>query len=455
MRTQISREDRLISDTSAHLFALRRNWVALIVLTMVGVLGGALATTLTAPVYQAQSDVFLATSSGDSFNEQSQGQAVVESRIRSYAAITSSPLVLDPVIDSLDLDITADELASRVTASVQLDTVLLTITATDASAEGAAELTNAVVASLADVLADIGDGSDDPGRPSVSLVTTREATAPTGPARPRILFNLALGGLIGLAVGGLGVVLRGRYGLAPISNEAVAATTGAPRLGELPRVKPAPSHPMDPGEPFSEAIRQVRTRILSHSTTQSAKTILVTSARSGEGTTTVASELALAIARSGISVCLVDGNLRRPAVSKYFGVQRSPGLSEVLEDDSLLKTAMALVPNTGLAVLTSGSDVDYPGELLSRPAVPSILTALQREYQMVVIDAPAVGEVSETVILASMVHHTVLVTAAWPTAKDLERATAALRGVEAILLGTVANGVRDLPSPSPGHRTRS
>ncbi|QFG69723.1 polysaccharide biosynthesis tyrosine autokinase [Ornithinimicrobium pratense] len=419
----------------------------MLVTSVLGVAGGALASAVMPREYQAHSEVFVAVTSVESFNEQAQGNALVESRIRSYAAIADSPLVVGPVIERLGLDATIEDVAEQISADVRLDTVLVTITVTDDTAEGSAALANAVVESWSEAVETIGtlpDGTlEGVNPPSVALLPTMTATVPEEPSQPMVFLNLVLGGLIGLTAGVATALLRRRSGSEPIDDADVLRLVDAVLLGKVPQVGQGVQRSSDQDATSAESFRRIRTTMQFHSSTRGVGSVLVTSALPGEGKTTVASQLALAMAAAGVRVCLVDGNLQQPAVAAYLGAHPAPGLSDVLSDPSLLPTAIADWGEHGLAVLPAGSNTDHPGELLASPAMGNVFTSLRREYELVLVDAPSLLSVTDTAVLAGLTEGTLLVVASsQPTHDDLDKALDALGGVEARLIGVVLNKVR-------------
>lgn len=144
--------------------------------------------------------------------ELAQGSDFIESRMRSYAELAQSAAVLGPVIDDVGLDLTEDELAEKVSSEVNLDTVLLSITATDDDPTVAADISTAVIASLREAIDD-AEPRDGDGEPTVSIFVARAAQVPGEASSPRPLLNAAVGALVGLAVASGAVVVRwGRSG---------------------------------------------------------------------------------------------------------------------------------------------------------------------------------------------------------------------------------------------------
>src|SRR3954449_7564034 len=131
-------------DPRRYLLALRKNWPVLVGLTILGaLLGGAFAAAQ--PVeYQATSSVFLSVKKGETTQELLQGTTYTLDTVQSYSELATMPAVLNPVIDRLNLDTTPQKLASHLSTDIRLNTVIIEVTATARSAQGAADLANAV-----------------------------------------------------------------------------------------------------------------------------------------------------------------------------------------------------------------------------------------------------------------------------------------------------------------------
>ncbi|MFJ6004039.1 YveK family protein [Arthrobacter sp. NPDC092385] len=187
-------------ELSDYLRILRRNWLLITVCAVIGLLLGAVASFAVRPTYTAQTKLFVATQSSGSVQELQQGNTFTQARVQSYVETVSEPLVLQPVVDSLGLDLTAAQLAGKVAATADLNTVIITIAVEDTSPVQAA----AVAQATADSLVQSVEGLESPtegGISPVNLTVITPATAPSEPSAPNTRLNLALGLLAGLALG--------------------------------------------------------------------------------------------------------------------------------------------------------------------------------------------------------------------------------------------------------------
>jgi capsular polysaccharide biosynthesis protein len=176
---------------------LRKSWVLIVLLTLVGV-GAAAAFSLTRTAeYSATAKVFVSTQSTGTTSDLVQGNSFTVQRVKTYADLVSTPIVLLPVIGTLELGVTSDQLAARVTASAPLDTSIIDIAVTDTDPVRAADTANAISQSLTAVVEEIETPLTDDAISPVKLTRAQEATVPSTPVSPNVPLNIALGGLVG------------------------------------------------------------------------------------------------------------------------------------------------------------------------------------------------------------------------------------------------------------------
>lgn len=297
------------------------------------------------------------------------------------------------------------------------------------------------------------------------------ALTPTVPIRPRTGLTLGLGALGG-ALLGLGlVVLRERLDRRIRGSEDAEALLGLTCLGTIPeaakvpgptRVSLAPTRRARsatssaegsespelwvhkfPTSAFAEAIRALRTNLLFSSPDRPYRTILVTSASPTDGKTTVATSLAISLARTGKSVLLIDADLRKPRLSRVFSLgQESQGVTSVVLEPEFFASAIRRTDIENLAVLPTGTLPPNPAELLHSVAFERLLTVASENFERVVIDSPPLVAVTDAAILSRFVDTTLLVTRSGSTRKDhAKKAARALRDVGSKVAGMVLNGV--------------
>jgi capsular exopolysaccharide synthesis family protein len=201
-----------------------------------------------------------------------------------------------------------------------------------------------------------------------------------------------------------------------------------------------------PEAPVATEFRRLFVRIKRLGGDAGVKTLMVTSARRGEGKTTAASQLALTAALHGNRrVALVDVDLRRPRVHTVTGLEQRPGLTEVLRMQAPLEAALRTTPLANLKVLPSGKVQHAPSVLLESPRMRETLEELKARFDFVVLDAPPVIPVTDPMVLAPLVDVTLLVIMAGETPRAVvQRARALLEAAEVRKLGVIMNNVDEV-----------
>lgn len=230
----------------------------------------------------------------------------------------------------------------------------------------------------------------------------RPARGPFRPNRPRAMVRGAsMGGVLGLlAIFGLHAIdHRIRH------TEEVERKLGVQALGTLPLIsakqfsdRGLAAH-LDDRSEAAEAFRLLRANLLLDGSNESIKSIMLTSAHPGEGKSLVASNLAISCAHDNRKILLVGADLRRPALHKMFDSDSTAGLSEVLEGKIEWRDAIIVETLPGLDVLLAGKPPPRPAELLGAGRWRKFLNEFEENYDLVVIDAPPVLGVSDTVVL--------------------------------------------------------
>ena len=173
---------------------------------------------------------------------------------------------------------------------------------------------------------------------------------------------------------------------------------------------------------LAEASRAIRTNLIFMAPDNPYRTLLVASAGPGEGKTTVACCIAIAMAQAGQRVLLIDCDSRRPRVHRIFGKSSDRGITTMLLedepkfDDEAMRTE---VPN--LSVIPAGPIPPNPAELFHSERFKSLLAKMKGRFDRVIIDSPPVVAVTDVAVLSTLVDRTVLVIRAFATTKDLAR----------------------------------
>jgi capsular exopolysaccharide synthesis family protein len=171
------------------------------------------------------------------------------------------------------------------------------------------------------------------------------------------------------------------------------------------------------------------------------KTFMVTSPLDSDGKTTVACNLAIALAKEGIRVLLVDTNLREPSIHSVFGLSNERGLSTILSGDVDGQPVQHSGMNQ-LDILPAGPMTENPSTLLNSPSLTEAIVQLSRLYEMVIVDAaPVIPVVDGRIVAASCDASILVLNAKKSDAKIASQAVDGLLSVGAEILGIVVNAV--------------
>ena len=286
-------------------------------------------------------------------------------------------------------------------------------------------------------------GSKDPGE------VVQAAERPTSAISPKHQVDLALGVLLGIAAGMALASVRERMQdrietPATLRNVLRAPTLGAipdsPLLrGDLPRLVTIDERRSSP----AEAYRTLRANLLAAARDAKARTILVTSALEGEGKTTTAVNLAVALAQVGKSVVLISADLRFPRVHVLLGIGNEQGLGQVLQGSIELRDALVETPIPNLKVLPTGPVTadDEPVELLQSDRMVDVIRGC-RQADVVLVDAPPIGPVADSLMLVDLLDGVILVADAREgTRARVAEARHQLAQVGGTILGGVLNRI--------------
>jgi capsular exopolysaccharide synthesis family protein len=170
------------------------------------------------------------------------------------------------------------------------------------------------------------------------------------------------------------------------------------------------------------------------------KSILITSAVTGEGKSTISSLLAITAARKGNRTLLIDCDIRRPSIHNLFQLERGNGLVDVMQDGIPAKNVIKKTSLDRLDVITAGKVTPHPSELFDSRAIDGLMGELKFYYDYLILDSPPVIPVSDPMLLAQSVDGVLLVVKAGTTARHVAlRAVDIMTSNRASVLGVVLN----------------
>lgn len=443
-------------DLLAYLRAVRKNWWIVVLAALLGAGAGVVLVKTTQPRYASTVSFFASTPStgaGTSFQADQYAQA----RVASYVKLLSSDKLAELVLvrAGLQNSMTTSDITQKISGSADLNTVLLTATAVDASPEHSLKLAQAVAAEFGPMITRLEAQSSKNGSAVILNVTSGPTLNPI-PVTPRRNLDIGLCLGIGFLLGLFFAVLREVLDTSIRTVVALREATGRPVLGSVvfdgtakssPIVSEATTHSLR-----AESMRQLRTSLQFIDVDSPPKVVVVTSSVAGEGKSSTAANLAIIVAETGRRVLLMDADLRRPRVADYLGLERSVGLTDVLAGRVQFAEVVQPWGESELFVLTCGSIPPNPSELLGSRNMITLMADAGRDFDLVLIDTPPLLPVTDAAVVSAHADGVLLVVRQGKTSKgQLAAALNALDDIEARVLGTVLNMV---PPKGPDGRSR-
>lgn len=421
-------------------------WKLLIVVLVVG--AGAVAYLLERgkPEQYSSTATVNVSQASTSSSQISASSASLLSNMQAVAALVTTTPVAQRAGQLLTPPESADQALAGVSATAETTTTnFIDISVTAGSPDHAAAVANAFVQALrATLRSDSGD---------VRLIQAAQPDdTPVGP-HPRRAVELGL--VIGILLSVAAVMLLDSMDRRLRSPDELESLTDLPLLASF-----APSAfraELETSAVDEEAFQTLRTSLTYFSVDRKIKSVLVTSPGEQEGKSTVAVRLALASARAGLNVVLVDADLRRAGATAKLGLTSAVPLALVLADQRPVETALLDWPlgesDAGrLRVVAAGDPPPNPAALISAPQMVGLIKTLEDRVDLVIIDTPAALAVSDAVPLMQHVSGIVIVARMNRSSKEtVRRLHKIIMSAHGHLLGIVATGV----TAGPGYEKYS
>jgi succinoglycan biosynthesis transport protein ExoP len=441
-------------DIRDYALVLRKRWRLIVLCALLALAASLLATLAATPIYQASAQLFVSTSTGSDSNVSglNQGGQFAQQRVKSYADIVDSPAVTEAVVEELELGVSPRVLAESIEATAPLDTVLINVDVTDPDPRQAQRIANSVAEQFTTVASVLETPTGESSSP-VKVSVVRTADLPEAPVSPRTKLNIALGLLVGLAVGVGAAVLRETLDTSIKGVEEVQKLLELPTLGLIAFDADTEKRPLivhvDPQSTRAEAFRQLRTNLQFVDVDRKPRSIVVTSSVPQEGKSTTTCNLAIALTQAGLRVILVEADLRRPRLASYLGLEGAVGLTDALVGRADLDDLLQHWGEGGnLQVLASGPTPPNPSELLGSEQMGELLAELEGRCDLVLLDAPPLLPVTDAAVLAAHASGAIMILRSGHTTREQAmRSVEILRGVDAHVYGVVINMV---PTKGPG-----
>lgn len=427
--------------------AIVRGWWIVLVCMVIGFAAAAFTTARTAPMYQSSIKFYVVSAQGTG---QSALQALELSRgrIGAFASLAKSDKFVDGLVRNSNTGLSAQDIADSISASGDQATLMLSIVVSLPDQAKALAVARTIVESLGTAVSDAEAARTSSGSGQTVLNVVSGPTVETTPVSPRVGLNLALGTLLGLGVGVVLAVSRRLMDKTLRTAEQVQEASGLPVLARIPvsadarmagRVLEERSVSL-----LDEAGRRLRTNIDHFPDVPSSRVVTVTSARVGEGKTTVALMLAGAWAEAGEHVLVVEADLRSPRLASALALPNGLGLADVLAGRMTLAAVIQPTVHERVHVVAAGTVPAGPTELLGSRAAAAVLGEMRAKYSRVIIDAPAMQPYSDAALLAATADCTVLVVKHRRVTPELVKAT--LRNLELVNSRVAGVALNALPA---------
>lgn len=449
-------------------------------------IGAAAVTAMQTKHYQSSATMLISFPGATDLTELYNGTLTAQERLSSYAQIAGGRTVAQRAVAQLQVPLNADDLAAQTQVKYTAKSMLLTISVRDTDPARAAALAGAMADQFAALIPTLGAGSGPGGRgapatagpsvapsagarpdeaePAPTVVAPTDAPGATPSvkalpvARARVVEpprvpdhaitpvparNMAMGLIAGILLG-IAVALTREAGDRTVrTREKLEQLSGLPTLAELTGKRGGtPRFGSDPT--FDDAVRGLRARLL-RAMGPDARRVLVAAPFGGEGTTSTALNLSLALAEIGEDVLLVEGDTRRHVIAGLLRVESGEGLGNALANPEIAAEAVkptAIPKLFTLASRTARRDAPTASSFLPE-VIDRVLVSLSSRFDRIVVDGPPVLATADSSLLAGAVSATVLVVRANRTTVDeLKDALAAFRAAGADIVGTVLTDAR-------------
>lgn len=419
-------------DLSRFYRVLIKSWTLLLALALVGAAAGAAVSYLTPSVYTSSERLFMSfeASASSTPGDLVQANNYAIQKVFSYVDVATSPVVLQGVIDTLSLSTTVEDLAEDISVSVPLNSIVIKISATAATPQDAATLAATTSSVFTDYVINTLESPAGGGPGPVRATILEPAIPPQLPSTTSTLASVVLGGLIGLIVATLACLVS-TFRDKRVHTRREIESLGIPYIAGIPE-SPARTA-IDslairdrPDSAEAEAYRRVRTRI-SLVGDPTPRSIALMSSIGGEGASTVTANLALAYADGGARVAVLDADWR-------FGRQGEL-LGAPVDVAAATRTATEKVV---VVIVPSASTSERP----SLAALESAIRALEKTFDVVLVDSAPVLQADEALVVADIVDRTILVAASGRVdVAEVGAAVEQLRGLGSNAVGTVLTRV--------------
>lgn len=418
----------------SHYVILAKRWAWLMLLG-IGICGGVtfIITLFISPTYQATSTIIINLKSSSSAFENLNASELV---VPTYAQLLTSPQVLNPVL-AKHPGMTLKQLTALMVVKPQSNTELIELDVNNGDPQFATELNNEITNSFENFTnTQFSNGNS---------VQVLPAELPNTPISPKPLIDTGVGALVGLGLAVALIVIFEWSNDRLVSIDEIHSLLKMDILSVFPMLSRKQQEKKIHEIPtIQEAYRMLGARLNLAQAAQPFKLMMITSSVASEGKSTISANVGIALAKAGKKVLLVEADLRLPALSKHFDVQKRLGFSSALmEPWSQIETKLTGQPThvPGLDIVAAEVPLRNSSDLLQATQAQRIFEYFQCvPYDFVIFDTPPLLAVADTQLLASYIQTAVMVVDITKSSrKALAHAKEILHNTHTNVLGVIIN----------------
>ena len=360
------------------------------------------------PSYTAYASFVIEAQTPYGYSQSYSNKTAAEQMSNTFPYILTSGALQEVIMEDLGIDYMPASISAEATAG----TALFTLNVTSSDPEMAYNVLQSVIENYPKVAEYIIG--------TTKLTKMDESGIPTEPSNPPNYMGRARSGAMAGTILFILFLLFYAMGRRTVRREEdLKNRFSIPMLGSIPfvkgkkRGKSSSSHILltDKGASaqLGEPIRTIRMRVLKEASERDIHCLMVTSAVAGEGKSTTAVNLALSMAKKGVKVILVDGDLRHPSVAPILGIESEYGIADILRGDVKTTEVLKAAGEDGLLVIPGTKPVKNPTELISSENMQRLIYQLKKAADYVIIDTPPCTVMSDASVFARMTQGIVMV----------------------------------------------
>lgn len=355
--------------------------------------------------------------------------------MNTYKTMVKSRLVINEVRENLKLDLSFKELSESIEVNVVPDTDIVKIEVSGKKPE--------LIAKIADEMAKVSVKQLESMTEAKTIKILDKANIPGTQKNSISKSNIIAAAIVGLLIGISLAFLLEHLDSTVKTPIDIEKHFKLPVVGIIQKTEDELVLDENPNSFVAENYRTIATNLKSLRLDKEIKNILITSPKPAEDKDLVSINLAIAMAKSGEKVLLIDSDIRKPKIHKYFNIDNNLGLSNVLKGNNSYDEVIKEVRmEENLHILTSGPILSNPSDLFATRYMEVFLKRMNDNYNVVIIKAPSLGGVADANILSNIADGTLLVCTARETSmEEVKRAKKILDKVNANILGVILNRV--------------